>query len=362
MNENQIAKGILKAVLAIAGIVLVLFLLWKLSSLVLYILIAAVISLVGRPLVVFFNTRLKLPSSLSAALVILLFVLLFLLVIFMIVPLFVDQFQSLLKIDKKTIEDLIIKNLETFEYLTNIDIVVVQDALKNKLEEIFNLGKLTYLINNIFNILGSIGTAVASVLFISFFFLKDRLVFLHMILALVPTKDEKRTEKVLDEVKILLQRYFLGLMLQLIVMFFIYTGILSFFDIKYAMTIALICAFLNLIPYVGPVIGFLIIIGLSLNSLFGIGEDLIVIIPKLKWIAILYFIGQLIDNYINQPIIYSKSVKSHPLEIFIVTITGGLLYGIVGVFLAIPCYTILRVILKEFFSEFKVVKSITKDI
>jgi predicted PurR-regulated permease PerM len=183
-----------------------------------------------------------------------------------------------------------------------------------------------------------------------------------MILAIVPTKAEVKTEKALDQIKFLLQRYFMGLILQLVVMFVIYSGILNYFDVNYALTIAMLCAILNLIPYLGPVIGFFIIIGLTMNSLFGVGESLTIIILKIKWIAGLYLIAQVIDNYINQPIIYSKSVKSHPLEIFIVTIMGGFLYGVIGVFIAIPFYTIVRVILKEFFSEFKLVKSITKDL
>jgi predicted PurR-regulated permease PerM len=63
-----------------------------------------------------------------------------------------------------------------------------------------------------------------------------------------------------------------------------------------------------------------------------------------------------------QPLIYSSSVKAHPLEIFFVILIGGSLAGIAGMLLAIPVYTVLRVIAREFFSKFRLVNKLTKDI
>ena len=70
----------------------------------------------------------------------------------------------------------------------------------------------------------------------------------------------------------------------------------------------------------------------------------------------------MIDNFVSQPIIFSKTTKSHPLEIFLVIIIGGLLLGPVGMIVAVPTYTALKVILKEFLSDNKIVKSLTKDL
>ena len=80
------------------------------------------------------------------------------------------------------------------------------------------------------------------------------------------------------------------------------------------------------------------------------------------YVVIGFVIVQAIDNFLIQPILFSKSVKSHPLEIFLTIIIGGLLFGIVGMITAVPLYTVLKVILKEFLSDNKIVKSITKDI
>jgi predicted PurR-regulated permease PerM len=72
--------------------------------------------------------------------------------------------------------------------------------------------------------------------------------------------------------------------------------------------------------------------------------------------------ANLIDNTVLQPLIYSNSVKAHPVEIFLVILIAGSLAGIPGMILAIPTYTMLRVIAKEFLSQFKVVQSLTRNI
>ena len=137
-------------------------------------------------------------------------------------------------------------------------------------------------------------------------------------------------------------------MIQILVLFIIYTIVLLIFGINNAFVIAFICALMNLIPYVGPLIsGFLMMI-LTMTSNMGASFSEVVI-PKTTYVMIGFIIGQLIDNFVSQPIIFSKSVKSHPLEIFIVIITSGVLFGVIGMVVAIPTYTAVKVILKGVF-------------
>ena len=63
-----------------------------------------------------------------------------------------------------------------------------------------------------------------------------------------------------------------------------------------------------------------------------------------------------------QPTIYSERVKAHPLEVFLVILVAGYMAGVLGMLLAIPSYTVLRVLAKEFFSEFSLVKKLTQNI
>ena len=75
-----------------------------------------------------------------------------------------------------------------------------------------------------------------------------------------------------------------------------------------------------------------------------------------------FVVAQMIDNFVLQPTIFSKSVKAHPLEIFLVILSAGSLGGIVGMILAIPLYSFLRIVAKEFFNGYKVVQGLTKNI
>jgi len=123
--------------------------------------------------------------------------------------------------------------------------------------------------------------------------------------------------------------------------------------------IAFLCALLNLIPYLGPLIGGILLITLTMTS--NIEQDFSTyILPTTIYVLMGYIVAQWIDNFLSQPIIFSKSVKSHPLEIFLVIIIGGLLFGITGMVIAVPIYTAIKVILKEFLNENLIVKNLTK--
>ena len=85
-------------------------------------------------------------------------------------------------------------------------------------------------------------------------------------------------------------------------------------------------------------------------------------LPLLGFMIIVFGSVQIIDNILFQPLIYSSSVKAHPLEIFLVILAAASLAGILGMILAIPVYTILRVIAKEFFDNMKIVKKLTENL
>ena len=158
----------------------------------------------------------------------------------------------------------------------------------------------------------------------------------------------------------MLSRYFVGLILQICILFVIYTIVLLIFGIKNAIVIAFLCALLNLIPYIGPLIGGILMILLTMTSLLEYDFQTH-ILPVTSYVLFGYIFAQLIDNFFSQPIIFSKSVKSHPLEIFLIIVIGGLLFGITGMIFAVPSYTVIKVVLKEFLSDNPIVKSLTKD-
>jgi predicted PurR-regulated permease PerM len=159
----------------------------------------------------------------------------------------------------------------------------------------------------------------------------------------------------------LLSRYFIGLLLQLFIVFILYVIVLLIFGIPNLLIIAFLCAVLNIVPYVGPLIAS--VLAAVLTMLSHLGSDFqTVILPTTIYVLIGFWIVQIIDNNLSQPIIFSKSVSSHPLEIFLVILIAGFLSGILGMIIAVPLYTILKVVGKEFFPENAVIKLLTKNI
>jgi predicted PurR-regulated permease PerM len=178
---------------------------------------------------------------------------------------------------------------------------------------------------------------------------------------LIPDSHEDQILNSFEKINHLLSRYFIGLLLQLFIVFILYLIVLLIFGIENAFVIAFLCAVLNIVPYVGPLIASVLAATLTMFS--NLDQDFQTeILPITLYVMIGFWIVQIIDNNVSQPIIFSKSVSSHPLEIFLVILIVGFLFGIIGMIIAVPLYTILKVFGKEFFPENKIIQLLTKNI
>lgn len=366
MTPNTIANGIIRAVLLLAALVLLGYFLWAVRSVLAYLAISGVIALLGKPLVDFFRKRLRLPSTLAVVLTLLVFFAVFggLLAVF--VPVVIEQGRNLSLLDINQLqEDVITLYTQIINYFNaqfgNVEDMVNQSKVAEQLIAELNLGFIPNLLNSFIGILTSLSIGLFSVLFISFFFLKDSDLLQNGILTFVPQKREKGTIHSIDKINKLLSRYFGGILLQLLILFTIYTATLLIVGVENALVIAFISALFNIIPYVGPIIGGVIMITLTMTSFLGFDFSS-VILPKAIYVLIGIFIGQLVDNFFSQPFIFSNSVRSHPLEIFLIIIIAGLLFGITGLVLAVPGYTAIKVILKEFLADNEVIKKFTRNV
>ncbi|MDC0916926.1 AI-2E family transporter [Flavobacteriaceae bacterium] len=361
MNAKEITKGIFWAVLQLLGLCVLVWLLYQLKTLLIYMLIAGVVSLIGRPINHFLMKRLKMRAVLatSISIVLLLGILISLFSLF--VPLLVQQGEnlSLLDVDllKANIQTLV-EEISAYFQLDN-SFWQQQFSVDNLFQNV-NFGLLPQLLNETLELLGGFTIGLFSVVFILFFFLKDSHLQERIILALVNDNVNDRVEKSIDKTKGLLSRYFLGLLLQISILLVINSVVLSVFAVENAFIIAFLCALLNLIPYLGPIIGAVLMLLLTMSSFIG-ADFSTVILPKTIYVMIGFFVGQLVDNFFSQPFIFSNSVKSHPLEIFIIILASGTLLGPVGMIIAIPLYTTMKVIAQEFLAENKIVKSLTKN-
>ena len=362
MNSKTITNGILRAIVILLAIALVSYFLFKIQSVIVYIIVAAIISLIGRPLVLFLRRKLKFNNTIAVVVTMILFIGVFIGLVGLFIPLIAEQGQKLALLNttdlEENVQNLYNQIINYFEF-NNID---VEQSIKDSgLLSKIDFALIPDYLNKVVSGLGSFSIGLFSVLFISFFFLKDSKLFEEGIITFVPKDKETRSKRSFNKIKDLLSRYFGGLLLQILILFIIYTVVLLIFGIDNAIVIAFLCALLNLIPYVGPLVSAFLMILLSMSS--NLGESFSdVILPKTSYVMIGFAIAQVVDNFFSQPIIFSKSVKSHPLEIFLIIIIAGILFGIVGMIIAVPTYTAIKVILKEFLSEYKVVKKLTRGL
>ena len=362
MNSKTIANGILKAIAVLVGISLLLLFLYKIQAVISYIVIALVISLIGRPIVLFLKNRLKFKNTIAVVVTIVILLAFITGLIGLFIPLIIKQGENLSLLNIEELEGNIANLYTEIINYFNLNKYELEASIKNS----NIISKIDYsLIPNFLNAIisgfGNFSMGLFSVLFISFFFLKDSHLFENALLTLIPENKETRWKKSSVKIRDLLSRYFVGLIFQIIILFIIYTIGLLIIGVENAFVIAFLCALLNLIPYLGPLIGLIVMLTLTLTSNLG-DEFSNIILEKTFWVFIVFVIGQLVDNFISQPIIFSKSVKSHPLEIFLVILITGILFGVIGLILAIPTYTAIKVILKEFLSENRIVKKLTKGL
>ena len=361
MNSKEITKGIFWAILQLTGLCIITWLLFQLKVLLIYMVIAGIVSLIGRPINQFLIQRLKMRNILGTSITIIFLLGLLISLFSLFVPLLVQQGEnlSLLEVDllKNNIETLV----EEISIYFQLDNTFWQQQISvDNLFQNVNFGLLPELLNQTLELLGGFTIGLFSIVFILFFFLKDSHLQKQIILALVNDKITDRVEKSIEKTKNLLSRYFLGLLLQISILLIIYSIVLAVFNVENAFIIAFLCALLNLIPYLGPIVGAVLMMLLTMSSFIG-ADFSSIILPKTIYVMIGFCVGQMIDNFFSQPYIFSNSVKSHPLEIFIVILASGTLIGPVGMIIAIPLYTTLKVISQEFLSENKIVKSLTKN-
>ena len=235
------------------------------------------------------------------------------------------------------------------------------DAAKENIISFINPKRIQNILSGMVGFLGSFIIGIFSILFISFFFLREQGLFAGMITNIVPDKFEVETVHAVEESSRLLVRYFIGIATQIIVITTLVSLLLSLFGIKNALLIGFFAALMNVIPYIGPILGatFAMIITFTSNLELSFYNELLPVMGK---VLIVFFIMQMIDNFLIQPFIFGRSVKAHPLEIFLIVLVGAQMGGIIGMVLAIPVYTVLRVVAKVFLSEFKIIQKLTQSI
>ena len=349
---------------------LVIYLVWRFSDIITYLIIAIVLSLIGRPLVKRFNTmrigRFHIPNAMSALLALLVIILIVLSFVGIFVPLIASQARLVSDINFDLLGSSMQKPIAEMEvFLRQYNILsrdeTIRQLLAQQIESILSFASFSQTLASIVGVTGSLFIAVFAILFLTFFFMKDPYLLDGMVEILTPVNYQNEVQSVLKQSKRLLSRYFIGLMIELTTMVTLLSLGLTLFGVENALLIGFFGGLMNVIPYLGPIIG--AVVGVILTIFTALSTGMISDLFSLILIVVgVFFVSNLIDNVVLQPLIYSNSVKAHPVEIFLVILIAGSIAGITGMILAVPTYTILRVIAKEFLSQIKVVQQLTKNI
>jgi predicted PurR-regulated permease PerM len=350
------------------SLLIIIGLFYYFTSIVTYVLIAWVLSMVGQPLMRFFQRRLKIgrfqagPTT-AAILTLIIYFLVAIVLVGLFVPLILEQARNLSTVNYSQIASTLEVPLNQLNgWLTEIGLVEaghsITEQVNASLHEWLQPSKISNFFRSFIGAAGNLLFTMVSVVFITFFFLKEQGLFVNFLVAVAPPGYDQSVRNAIESISRLLTRYFGGVLLEITLITIFVSVCLALLGVKNALLIGFFAGLINVIPYLGPMLGagFGIMVTISANVGMAFYPDLFTLLVQ---VAIVFAVMQMLDNLIFQPIIFSNSVLAHPLEIFIVVLMGAQVGGIMGMVLAIPGYTVFRVIGREFLSEFKIIQKLT---
>ncbi len=373
MEQERSIDRLARYIIIAAAIAIVAWLCHTFSNVLIYIIAAFVVSLIGRPLMQLLRKiRFKGKSApdwlLSiVTIVVILGILLF--VVTQVIPVVARIVRDASVLNSSSLEGNPLDRVN--DWIVSLfpglgpDFDVI-GLLVGKLKEVTNLANVKTVISSVTSIVSGIAVGLFSIVFIAFFFIRDEKLFRKIVVSLVPDRLEESVGKAIADIERLLSRYFVGLLIEMFgvaLIDFLGLWLVARLGVNYAAGIAFIAGILNIIPYVGPLLGEIlgVVLAVILKYGTGIGLDVNIWIFALIVLAIM-LAAQLVDNFIYQPVIYSTSIKASPLEIFIVILLVGHIGGVMGMLVAIPGYTVVRVIASRFFYHLKPVKKLIPDL
>lgn len=355
------------AVLRILGVIAIIALSFVFFKILVYLIISTVLFLIGYPLTrqierIKFG-KYRVPDSISSLLTILVILSVVSLLFWVIIPPLVIEAQFLSALN---FFDVLHNILDQFPLIKNalLKLGTEEDLhhnISSHLNEYINTSNISGALNHLFDYFGTVVGGTLCVLFITFFFLKDEQLVKQSILILTPSGKEHEMKDILATSKKMLSKYFAGLFLDMIIVGILVMTVLSILGIKNALIISFVAALLNVVPYIGSVLTMMVAVFLGVSGCIHSGnyEQIGPVINKI-------FFGllsiNLLDAFLLQPFIFSSSVKAHPLEVFLVTLMAAVIGGIPAMIVALPVYTLLRIIAKEFLTNLKFFRKISEKI
>jgi predicted PurR-regulated permease PerM len=235
-----------------------------------------------------------------------------------------DQFELILK--------------QRFPFLASIPVDI--SAELNKIVVSFT-DSLLSIIMNLFSVI----TTFIIIPFTVFFILKDGMKLKKSLIRLIPNKYFEMTLNIIHKTDQQVGGFLRGQFIDATIIGILATIALSILGVDYFALIGVFAGLTNLIPYVGPLMG--AIAALIVVILKGGSSTLLLLV------AVSFAIIQLTDNILVQPLVVAKNVDLHPLTVLLVVIIGGQFFGILGMLLAVPAISIIKVLGVELYKGVK---------
>ncbi|WP_343633361.1 AI-2E family transporter [Fluviicola sp.] len=301
------------------------------SDILFPVILAFIFGVLIRPIDAFLQKKWHFPKILSVILTVAIAIVVFAGIIFLLGLQLKDFFSDLPTLEKnmmKVIHDIGDWIAKTFD-VSNVkqEKIVKENLMKNR--SMFSLESFG-------TITGALVNFILVPLYL-FLFLFYRELLLAFLMKLVPAKSAERMQIVVNDIKVIIRMYILGLLLEIAIVAALTTLGLWIIGVKYALFLGLLVALLNLIPYVG------ILVANALSCLISLSNNPDIQQSVLGVIAVIGVV-QLIDNNILLPRIVGSKVRINALASILCVIVGGSLAGVPGMFLAIPITAIIKVV------------------
>lgn len=345
MLKNLTLEKIVKSILFAAGLLIIGLILYNYSSLAVYAIIALIFSYLLEP----FVNRMQAAGMSRTLAIVLTLTTVLLIVIWIstsIIPIVANRMAVLTRQLQSENLVIIAQQIEIHlrTYFDFIPSGYLQENVTVFIEDIFNFGRLSNVLGNLIAIFTNLFAAFLVIPFATFFFLKDGYKIRRDLMTIVPNKYFETTLSLIDKIETRLGYYFRSVLLQCTLVGIASWLALAIAGLNNAGTVGIVIGVANTIPYFGPVLGYLISILISIIET----GDFSLVIPCI--LAVMF--AQLLDNIILQPIIFSKSADMHPVAILFIILIGAQTAGILGMLIAIPIATIVKITVNQIIWSF----------
>jgi len=348
MNKNEILIAAFTALLFA-----ILFFLFR--SVLVYVAISAVCAIIGSPLVKLFQKikykKFQIGKGLASFLTLLSFYTVVTIAVLTVLPFISKEAHYFSNINPN---ELLARTQGPIDKIEGVIFdythkhFSIEEYSREKIISVVNFASFSHWINGITSLTGNFLMYFFALSFITFFFLKDGKMFFDKAKTIIPSRYRQEIPGILPQIKTKLTRYFIGICIEVLAVFLCLSMGLYFVDVKYFIIIAIVAAIFNVVPYIGPMIG--IVFGLTIVSFTycsGTADCIHTLFPLLGKAFLVFIAVQLLDNILFQPYIYGKSVNAHPLEIFLIVMVFGNLWGVIGLIVAIPSWSVVKIVLNE---------------